>query len=128
MSGRTLATTLGLAGNVDEAQKVARELLAVDPNFSITQFASWYPLRRPDDLERYTEGLRIADYRVEFGDSIGLRRGLATVGSSTSGAFASSMRRIEGRSPWESEWALGSAWGSALGLASELVWGWVSVS
>jgi len=57
---RTLATVLGLEGNVEAAREVAQELLAVDPNFSITQFASWYPLRRPDDLKRYVEGLRIA--------------------------------------------------------------------
>ena len=57
---RTLAAVYGLANRTDEAREVAREMLAVDPQFRISDFASRYPLRRPDDLERYVAGLRIA--------------------------------------------------------------------
>ena len=57
---RTLAAVYGLADRTDEAREVAREMLAVDPQFRISDFASRYPLRRPDDLERYVAGLRLA--------------------------------------------------------------------
>jgi adenylate cyclase len=57
---RTLAAVLALSGNVEAAREVAEEMLAVDPGFSVEKFASWYPLRRAGDLERYVEGLKIA--------------------------------------------------------------------
>ena len=57
---RTLAATYGMAGRIDEAQEVAKEVLAVDPTFRISEFALRYPLRRSDDLQRYMAGLRRA--------------------------------------------------------------------
>jgi adenylate cyclase len=57
---RMLAASLGLVGRNEEANAAGRELLAVDPTFRVSVFASWYPLRRPDDLERLVCGLRLA--------------------------------------------------------------------
>ena len=57
---RMLAASLGLLGRDEEARAAARELLMVDPTFRVSVFASWYPLRRPDDLERLVAGLRLA--------------------------------------------------------------------
>ncbi|HET9046078.1 MAG TPA: adenylate/guanylate cyclase domain-containing protein [Casimicrobiaceae bacterium] len=57
---RTLVTSLSHAGRAAEARAMAMELLEVEPNFSVGLLQSWYPFRRPDDLERYLAGLREA--------------------------------------------------------------------
>lgn len=57
---RTLAASLALAGRADDAKTTASELLIVEPTFSVNALASWYPLRRADDLNRYVAGLRAA--------------------------------------------------------------------
>jgi TolB-like protein/Tfp pilus assembly protein PilF len=57
---RQLAATLALLGRDDEAKAAAASLLEMDPQFRVSVFASWYPLRRPDDLERLATGLRLA--------------------------------------------------------------------
>jgi TolB-like protein len=57
---RTLASALAHLGRTDEAHTVAAELLRLEPDFRVSSFVSWYPLRRPADLERLAEGLRLA--------------------------------------------------------------------
>jgi TolB-like protein/Tfp pilus assembly protein PilF len=57
---RTLTATLALSGDIEAARAAARDLLSVEPRFRIAVFASWYPLRRQDDLERMATGLRLA--------------------------------------------------------------------
>jgi adenylate cyclase len=57
---RTLTASFALSGDVDRARVAAANLLALEPRFRVSVFASWYPLRRPDDLERLTTGLRLA--------------------------------------------------------------------
>lgn len=57
---RTLAASLALSGDEAGAQSVARELLLIEPSFRISNFVSWYPLRREDDLTRLAKGLRAA--------------------------------------------------------------------
>ena len=57
---RTLAASLALAGDLEAAKAAAKHVLAVQPGFRVSVFASWYPLRRPGDLERFAEGLRLA--------------------------------------------------------------------
>jgi len=59
-SHRTLTTCLWHVGRQQEARAAARGLLALDPRFRISTFASRYPLRRPGDLKRYIGGLRAA--------------------------------------------------------------------
>ena len=57
---RTLTASLALSGDVDRARAAAANLLALEPRFRVSVFASWYPLRRPDDIERLATGLRLA--------------------------------------------------------------------
>lgn len=57
---RTLTSALALSGDVEGAQAAALDLLAIEPRFRVSVFTSWYPLRRPDDLERFGAGLRLA--------------------------------------------------------------------
>jgi tetratricopeptide (TPR) repeat protein len=57
---RHLATSLANWGRIDEARAVAREMLALAPEFRISAFASWYPLRPQASLEIYLRGLRLA--------------------------------------------------------------------
>ena len=49
---RQLAATLALLGRDEEAKVAAASLLEMDPQFRVSVFASWYPLRRRDDLDR----------------------------------------------------------------------------
>jgi adenylate cyclase len=57
---RTLAAALALSGDEAGAELAARQLLEIEPSFRVSTFVSWYPLRRRDDLDRLTKGLRAA--------------------------------------------------------------------
>ncbi len=57
---RTVTAALALSGDTAAARLAAAELLKIEPRFSVSSFTSWYPLRRPDDLERMAQGLRMA--------------------------------------------------------------------
>jgi tetratricopeptide (TPR) repeat protein len=57
---RTRAACLALLGRDDEAKAAATELLAVHPRFHVSAFVASYPLHRPDDLDRFAKGLRLA--------------------------------------------------------------------
>jgi adenylate cyclase len=57
---RTLAACYGQLGHLPEARAAAADLLAREPDFRISAFASKYPLRRPEDRERLISGLRAA--------------------------------------------------------------------
>jgi tetratricopeptide (TPR) repeat protein len=57
---RTRAACLALLGRDDEAKAAAADLLAVHPGFRVSAFEASYPLRRPDDLDRFAKGLRLA--------------------------------------------------------------------
>ncbi len=57
---RTLTASLALSGDSTEPERPPGNLLSVVPGFRVSLFASWYPLRRTDDLERLAKGLRLA--------------------------------------------------------------------
>lgn len=57
---RTLTASLALSSDLEAAKAVARQVLAIEPGFRVSVFASWYPLRRPGDIERLSDGLRLA--------------------------------------------------------------------
>lgn len=57
---RILAASLALAGQEDEARVVGAELLALDQNFSVDGFVSWYPFVRSEDKLALKSGLFIA--------------------------------------------------------------------
>ena len=55
-----LAASLGQMGLVDEARQAWRELLRVNPAFSVEQRRNVLPYKNPADFERIVEGLRKA--------------------------------------------------------------------
>lgn len=57
---RNLCICHALMGHADAARELARDLLARDPGFRISEFAARYPLRRAADLARLVQGLRVA--------------------------------------------------------------------
>jgi TolB-like protein/class 3 adenylate cyclase/Flp pilus assembly protein TadD len=57
---RIIATSAGNSGQLERAQKAANRMLEIDPAFRVSRLADHVPLRRPDDLARYAEGLRRA--------------------------------------------------------------------
>ena len=57
---RIIATSAGMSGQLERAQKAAKRMLEIDPDFRVSRLTDHVPLRRPDDLARYAEGLRRA--------------------------------------------------------------------
>jgi tetratricopeptide (TPR) repeat protein len=57
---RIAAASHALAGRLDEARKAMAHLLELDPSARIAILADQMPIRRPDDLSRLAEGLRMA--------------------------------------------------------------------
>jgi TolB-like protein len=57
---RLLASSCAMAGKLDEAQRVMARVRQLDPTFRISDIKGTTPLRRPEDLARYVEGLRRA--------------------------------------------------------------------
>jgi tetratricopeptide (TPR) repeat protein len=58
---------LGLMDRRREAHEVLLRLLALEPRFSVTEAMSRSPLSRPEDIERYAEGLRRAGLQEDAG-------------------------------------------------------------
>jgi len=57
---RLLAASSALAGRLDEARKAIERLLRIDPASRISTLKERLPFRRPQDFDRYAEGLRKA--------------------------------------------------------------------
>ena len=57
---RMLAATLALNGDEEEAKTVAARLLELEPGFRVSEFISWYPLKREEDIEKLAKGLILA--------------------------------------------------------------------
>ena len=57
---RELAAANALAGRLPEAQKVMAQVREVTPAMRVSKVKTWLPLRRPDDLKRLEDGLRLA--------------------------------------------------------------------
>jgi TolB-like protein/class 3 adenylate cyclase len=57
---RIVAAGAGNSGQLERAQKAAKRILEIDPAFRVSRLAYNVPLRRPDDLARYQDGLRRA--------------------------------------------------------------------
>jgi len=58
-SARLLVAALAMSGDTAGARELAVAFLESEPGFTVSGFASWYPLQSPH-LERVLEGLRLA--------------------------------------------------------------------
>jgi hypothetical protein len=57
---RVLAASTALAGRLEEARSAASRLMQLDPALRVSHIKNLIPIRRPDDLARLEEGLRLA--------------------------------------------------------------------
>ncbi|HEY7998637.1 MAG TPA: CadC-family transcriptional regulator, partial [Pseudolabrys sp.] len=53
-----VAVSLSLAGRTEESNKAIARLRELDPSACTTKFVGLWPLRRPEDVARFSEGLR----------------------------------------------------------------------
>src|SRR5262249_11873751 len=60
MAPTTAAASYALAGRITEAEKAVVRILEIDPTMRLSNLQDFIPLRRPEDLERFAEGLRRA--------------------------------------------------------------------
>jgi tetratricopeptide (TPR) repeat protein len=59
-AARVAAASNAFIGKLEQAQKAAGRLRQLDPALCVSKLKEVTPLRRPEDLARYAEGLRIA--------------------------------------------------------------------
>ena len=59
-ANRILAASNALAGHMNEAQEAMARLRQLDPSLRVSNLTEVFPLRRPEDLARFAEGLRKA--------------------------------------------------------------------
>jgi len=57
---RVLAASMALAGKLEEAREAAVRLMQLVPALRVSHVKELIPIRRPDDLARLEEGLRLA--------------------------------------------------------------------
>jgi hypothetical protein len=62
MGRKWLAATYARLGRKADAQWEVEETLMIMPDFSVSREATTIPLRRPEHLESYIEGLRMAGF------------------------------------------------------------------
>ncbi len=55
-----MAVSHALAGRTDEGRQAAHHLRQLDPALRISNLTDWLPLRRPEDLATFADGLRRA--------------------------------------------------------------------
>jgi hypothetical protein len=57
---RPLAAANALAGRLEKAQKAIARMRELGSAYRVSGVKDWFPSRRPEDIARYEEGLRIA--------------------------------------------------------------------
>ena len=55
-----IAASHALAGRPDEAQCAMKRLRELDPTLRVSNLADWLPIRPPEDLATFADGLRKA--------------------------------------------------------------------
>ncbi len=55
-----LAASHALSGRMDKATQVMQRLHELDPTLRLSRLKEWLPIQRPEDVARFTEGLRLA--------------------------------------------------------------------
>lgn len=57
---KPLIAALGHLGRRDDAAPYLAKLLSREPGFTVQKFGAHYPIKKPEDRERYLQGLRLA--------------------------------------------------------------------
>jgi DNA-binding SARP family transcriptional activator/TolB-like protein len=57
---KPLIAALGHLGRSDDAKPYISKLLALEPTFTVERFGKVYPIRKPEDRDRYMRGLLLA--------------------------------------------------------------------
>jgi hypothetical protein len=57
---RIFTASSALAGRLADAKKAMARLRAIDPTFRVSDLGGLAPLRRPEDVAKYADGLRKA--------------------------------------------------------------------
>ncbi|HWK32890.1 MAG TPA: CadC-family transcriptional regulator, partial [Hyphomicrobium sp.] len=60
MAAGIVAASRALAGRNDEARRAMKHLRKLDPSLRISNIGDWLPIRRPEDLSLFADGLRKA--------------------------------------------------------------------
>ena len=60
LSASIIAASHALAGRTDEARRAMDHLRQLDPALHIFNLTDWLPIRRPEDLATFADGLRRA--------------------------------------------------------------------
>jgi TolB-like protein len=55
-----IAATHALAGHMEEARRAMQHLRELDPALRVSNLKNWFPIRRPEDFARWSDGLRKA--------------------------------------------------------------------
>src|SRR5690242_5813056 len=55
-----IAASHALAGRLDEARRAMEHLRELDPTLCVSHLTDWIPIRRPEDLATFADGLRKA--------------------------------------------------------------------
>jgi tetratricopeptide (TPR) repeat protein len=57
---KPLVASLGHLGRHEEAEAYVHKLLSLESNFTVERFGQVYSFKKPNDRERYMQGLRLA--------------------------------------------------------------------
>jgi hypothetical protein len=60
MPPTTAAASNALAERMTEARMAVSRILEIDPSMRLSNLGEFIPLRRPEDIQRFAEGLRKA--------------------------------------------------------------------
>ena len=60
MSLRVLAAANAFAGDIEEARRIGQRLLQIDPTLTLSRARTFSAFRRPEDLSKWIEGIRLA--------------------------------------------------------------------
>ena len=60
MSLRALASAHAFLGDLEEARRIGQEILELDPTLTLSRARAFSAFRRPEDLSKWIEGIRLA--------------------------------------------------------------------
>jgi len=60
MNLRVLAAANAFVGNLEEARRIVQRILQLDPTLTVSRVRTFAPYRRPEDMLKWLEGIRLA--------------------------------------------------------------------